>query len=107
MVTDAQVRQLLRDLESSEHVVLLCYTLFWYARLSLLWGDFNAAADYVRQGVALGRHLNLHAELASAHHVLAEIGAAAGDRDANAKARSAVPGSRLQPFVSRLICLRS
>jgi DNA-binding NarL/FixJ family response regulator len=72
--------KLLRDLESSEHVVLLCYTLFWYARLSLWWGDIGPAADYARQGTTLGRHLNLHAELASVFDVLAEINASAGDR---------------------------
>ena len=77
---DAAMSDLLRDLESSEHVVLLCYTLFWYARLSLMWGDVRAAADYARQGATLGRHLNLHAELASVYDVLAEIDAGAGDR---------------------------
>ncbi|MBV8282431.1 MAG: response regulator transcription factor, partial [Candidatus Eremiobacteraeota bacterium] len=87
---DAAMSELLRDLESSDHVVLLCYTLFWYARLSLLWGDLNAAADYARQGVALGRHLNLHAEWGSVNYVLAAVSAATGDRDACARAVDAV-----------------
>lgn len=79
-LADAKMSELLRDLELSEHVVLLCYTLFWYARLSLLWGDPNAAADYARQGTTLGRHLNLHAEIASVYDALAEINAAAGEQ---------------------------
>jgi LuxR family maltose regulon positive regulatory protein len=78
---DAAMSELLRDLEGSEHVVLLCCTLFWYARLSLIWGDNNAAADYARQGMAFGRDLNLYAELASVDYVLAEIDAGAGKRD--------------------------
>ena len=78
---DAKLSELLRDLEASEHVVLLCCTLFWYARLSLVWGDANAAADYARQGTALGRDLNLQAELASVYYVLVEITAGAGERE--------------------------
>jgi LuxR family transcriptional regulator, maltose regulon positive regulatory protein len=83
---DAKLSELLRDLEASEHVVLLCCTLFWYARLSLVWGDANAAADYARQGMALGRDLNLHAELASVYYVLVEIAAGAGQRETCAQA---------------------
>jgi ATP/maltotriose-dependent transcriptional regulator MalT len=78
---DAKMSELLRDLEASERVVLLCCTLFWYARLSLIWGDINAAADYARQGTALGRDLNLQAELASVYYVLVEIYAGTGQRD--------------------------
>ena len=78
---DAKMSELLRDLEASEHVVLLCCTLFWYARLSLVWGDINAAVDYARQGTTLGRDLNLHAELASVYYVLVEIYAGAGQRE--------------------------
>jgi len=83
---DAKLSELLRDLEASEHVVLLCCTLFWYARLSLVWGDVNAAADYARQGTSLGRDLNLQAELASVYYVLAEIAAGAGQREVCAQA---------------------
>lgn len=78
---DSKMSELLRDLEPSEHVVLLCCTLFWYARLSLAWGDIGAAEDYARRGTALGRHLNLQAELASVYSALVEIHASAGDRE--------------------------
>jgi len=83
---DAKMSELLRDLEPSEHIVLLCWALFWYARFSLVWGDANAAADYARQGILLGLHLNLQAELASVYSVIAEIEAAKGDREGCAKA---------------------
>lgn len=83
---DSKMSELLRDLEPSEHVVLLCCTLFWYARLSLMWGDVGAAEDYARRGTALGRHLNLQAELASVYAALVEIHASAGDRVSCAQA---------------------
>jgi len=83
---DAMMSELLRDLEPSEHIVLLCWALFWYARFSLVWGDANAAADYARQGTLLGLHLNLHAELASLYSVITEIESAKGDRESCAKA---------------------
>ncbi len=78
---DMRMSELLRDLEPSEHVVLLCCALFWYARLSLLWGDINAAADYARQGTVLGRDLNLQTEMANVYYVLVEIHAGAGERE--------------------------
>jgi ATP/maltotriose-dependent transcriptional regulator MalT len=103
---DAKMSELLRDLEASEHVVLLCCTLFWYARLSLIWGDHNAAADYARQGTTLGRDLNLHAELASVYYVLAEIYAGAGQREncmqATDMLREHAPAAWYQPDRERM-----
>jgi len=78
---DSKMSELLRDLEPSEHIVLLCCALFWYSRLSLLWGDFGAASDYAHRGTVLGRHLNLQSELAGVYAALAEIHASAGDTD--------------------------
>lgn len=86
---DAVLGAALRDLEGSDHVVLLANTLVWYARFALLWGDVSAARDYAEQGETLARRLQLPAELAGVYLALAEIAAFAGDRERCASAGEA------------------
>lgn len=71
----------LRDLEPSDHVVLLANTLVWYARFALLWGDVTAARDYGERGQALASRLDLTAELAGISVALAEVYARSGERE--------------------------
>jgi LuxR family maltose regulon positive regulatory protein len=86
---DAMMNGVLRDLEETDLIVLLCYTLSWYARLALCWGNLAAAQDYAEQGVKLGSNLNLPSELAALYATLAEAYADAGDRERSGQAASA------------------
>jgi LuxR family maltose regulon positive regulatory protein len=78
---DRRMLETLRNLEASDHVVLLANTLVWYARFELLWGDAAAARDYAERGAALARDLELAAELAGAELALAQIYAISGERE--------------------------
>jgi len=77
---DRTMASILRDLEPSEHVVLLANTLVWYGRFALLWGDAAAARDYGERGQSLASELDLSAELAGVDLALAEAYARTGDR---------------------------
>jgi LuxR family maltose regulon positive regulatory protein len=63
----------LRELEGTDHLVLLANVMGWYARLALLWGDVAAARDYAGQAESLAQRLDLSSDLAAISLALAEV----------------------------------
>jgi LuxR family maltose regulon positive regulatory protein len=76
----------LRELEGSDHLVLLADVMGWYARLALLWGDVAAARDYSGEAESLARRLDLSSDLAAISLALAEIAGYDGNVEACARA---------------------
>ena len=70
---------LTRLLEDDDRAVLQTLTLVWFARLALLWGRTNTAADAAQQAARLASALDLRAEEAALYIALAEIATHAGD----------------------------
>lgn len=66
-------------LERDDRVVLQTLTLIWFARLALVWGNTNVAADVAAQAERLAGALDLRAEEAALYGALAEIATHAGD----------------------------
>ena len=71
--------ELTRLLEDDDRAVLQTLTLVWFARLALLWGRTNVAADAAGQAARLAAALDLRAEEAALYLALAEIATHAGD----------------------------
>ncbi len=71
--------ELTRLLEDDDRAVLQTLTLVWFARLALLWGRTNAAADSAGQAARLAAALDLRAEEAALYIALAEIATHNGD----------------------------
>lgn len=72
-------------LERGDRVVLQTLTLIWFARLALVWGKSNVAADAAAQAERLAGALDLRAEEAALYAALAEIATHAGDAAAAAR----------------------
>ncbi|HTZ55568.1 MAG TPA: response regulator transcription factor [Candidatus Acidoferrum sp.] len=70
---------LTRLLEDDDRAVLQTLTLVWFARLALLWGRTNAAAEAGEHAARLAAALDLRAEEAALYIALAEIAAHTGD----------------------------
>ena len=70
---------LTRVLEDDDRAVLQTLTLVWFARLALLWGHTNAAAEAGEHAARLAQALDLRAEEAALYIALAEIATHTGD----------------------------
>jgi ATP/maltotriose-dependent transcriptional regulator MalT len=71
--------ELTRVLEDDDRAVLQTLTLVWFARLALLWGRTDSAAEAAEQAARMATALDLRSEEAALYIALAEIATHAGD----------------------------
>jgi ATP/maltotriose-dependent transcriptional regulator MalT len=74
--------ELTRLLEDDDRAVLQTLTLVWFARLALLWGRTDSAAEAAEHAARLASALDLRSEEAALYIALAELATHAGDVDA-------------------------